>query len=351
MFHQIKTWMIMGVIACCLSVTPVGWSQDVYDLTIQGADLTAAQAEQLEARLDADPADVSVRTQLLGYYWRDRLRDPDKLSRQEHHVLYLIEHAPGSAVLGHPEGTLMPHFNPRGYGEGSRMWERHLADRVDDVALLRNAANYWSMHERDRATAALKRGIEREPTVPDWAQSLGHLTALNMIGLPEAKKPAIAAEALDYFEQAYALSDPMVQSYLLSEMCDMALTAGLFERAAGYAKQMLAEPMDLDDWNAGNSYHVAHQVLGSIALAKDDIDTAVEHLLESGRTPGSPQLDSFGPQMRLAKQLLDAGQADAVTTYLDLCSQFWEMGRDEVTEWKASIRAGREPDWDHQMVY
>jgi hypothetical protein len=47
--------------------------------------------------------------------------------------------------------------------------------------------------------------------------------------------------------------------------------------------------------------------LGLIAVHKNDIETARRELLESGKTPGSPTLNSFGPNMILAKELLEKG--------------------------------------------
>ena len=49
--------------------------------------------------------------------------------------------------------------------------------------------------------------------------------------------------------------------------------------------------------------------------------------MAAGATPGSPQLDSFGPNMTLAKELLEKGQPDVVLHYFALCKNFWEDGR------------------------
>ena len=84
-----------------------------------------------------------------------------------------------------------------------------------------------------------------------------------------------------------------------------------FDAASAGALQLLrfaeAEP---NDWNYGNAVHKAHLMLGRVAFARGDLDTAGAELLASARVPGSPQLASFGPNMQLALELLQAGRKD-----------------------------------------
>jgi hypothetical protein len=48
-------------------------------------------------------------------------------------------------------------------------------------------------------------------------------------------------------------------------------------------------------------------VLGQVALRRGDAKKAASFLLAAGKTWGSPQLNSFGPNMPLANDLLAAG--------------------------------------------
>jgi hypothetical protein len=65
----------------------------------------------------------------------------------------------------------------------------------------------------------------------------------------------------------------------------------------------------------------------------------------SGNTPGSPQLNSFGPDMTLAKELLELGEQEAVMAYLKACSIFWALGKAKLTQWVSAIRQDRMPDF------
>ncbi len=50
-----------------------------------------------------------------------------------------------------------------------------------------------------------------------------------------------------------------------------------------------------------------------------------KYLIAAGKSPGSPQMDSFGPNMTLAKDLLEKGERDAVLEYFMRCRKFWKM--------------------------
>lgn len=138
----------------------------------------------------------------------------------------------------------------------------------------------------------------------------------------------------------------------LPAWCKAAADRGDSARAAKYARELL----DLaarysDDWNYGNALHDGHLVLGRVALAKGDHAEARSELLAAGRTPGSPQLNSFGPNMRLAKDMLDAGHADAVLEYFDLCRGFWHSHRNSLDLWRKDIAAGRMPNFGANLRY
>jgi hypothetical protein len=104
------------------------------------------------------------------------------------------------------------------------------------------------------------------------------------------------------------------------------------------------------DWNYGNALHDANAMLGLVSLKSGDPDTAASYLLKAGKTPGSPQLDSFGPDMGLANGLLQAGKIDAVKTYLHEIRSFWTMDYGAIDAWTAAIDRGERPDMNRAFV-
>jgi hypothetical protein len=153
------------------------------------------------------------------------------------------------------------------------------------------------------------------------------------------------------------------------EQAKDAIEAGNSKDATKFAEQMLKENTDPKSWQYGNIIHEANQILGLAALQEGRVEDAKRYLIEAGKTPGSPQLDSFGPNMVLAQQLLDRGENDSVIQYLDLVSRFWGHTSEEelkkmekkkpgisesikrgdkenlaqIAQWKADIKAGKKP--------
>lgn len=105
------------------------------------------------------------------------------------------------------------------------------------------------------------------------------------------------------------------------------------------------------DWNYGNALHQAHIVLGRAALGSGDVATARAELLLAGATPGSPQLDSFGPSMRLAQDLLRAGESRAVLEYFQLCRRFWKLGAQTLVAWADEVELEHEPNFGPNLRY
>ena len=78
---------------------------------------------------------------------------------------------------------------------------------------------------------------------------------------------------------------------------------------------------------------------------------AVTFLRASGETPGSPVLGSFGPNMSLAKDLLEHGETEAVLAYFERCRAFWKMGGERLDAWSKEVRAGLIPNFGANLRY
>jgi hypothetical protein len=119
-----------------------------------------------------------------------------------------------------------------------------------------------------------------------------------------------------------------------------------FSEAKAFAEKALSlAPLFRTDWNYGNAIHLGHTVLGLLALREGDFDLAADELRKSGETPGSPQLNTFGPTMQLAKGLLQAGCTAPVLNYLKQCRGFWRMGSTWLDLWESKVSAGQIPNF------
>jgi hypothetical protein len=148
--------------------------------------------------------------------------------------------------------------------------------------------------------------------------------------------------------------DPRMQAELLemNGQVKLAFNDGDHENARRLANELLARSEDAKGtWYHGNLIYTANLVLGRIALAEEDVEKASGFLLRAGRTPGSPQLNSFGPNMTLARDLLEIGQKKAVLSYFDLVETFWEHGSAKLKQWREEIAAGKVPDFGPNLRY
>ena len=101
----------------------------------------------------------------------------------------------------------------------------------------------------------------------------------------------------------------------------------------------------------GNAIHQANTLLGLVELQHGRIEKATDYLLSSARTPGSPQLQAFGPSMLLADRLLALGQRRAVVKYLKECRCIWRLSFGTLFKWRWQINRGSTPDFGANLSY
>ena len=150
----------------------------------------------------------------------------------------------------------------------------------------------------------------------------------------------------------YITAEARRYHFELGREAKQAVQAGDLARAEASARELLEMASTRSrDWNYGNALHHAHLVLGRVALGRGDVAGARRHLLQAGRTPGSPQLNSFGPSMALARELLRKGARKPVLEYLELCGSFWEPGKEKLARWKGAVASGAVPDFGANTLF
>lgn len=172
---------------------------------------------------------------------------------------------------------------------------------------------------------------EEQPLTPEQDAQLRQI----VVDRAPAELAAVDAATTDE-EVFYALPSAAYAAFHL-EQFDLA--GKLAQRA------LLMAQAYRGNWNYGNAIHAGHTVLGLLALRGGDLLTATARLKDSGETPGSPQLGSFGPTMYLAKELLKRGHFEPVREYFRQCREFWKMGDTWLEIWNKKIDAGEIPNF------
>lgn len=146
--------------------------------------------------------------------------------------------------------------------------------------------------------------------------------------------------------------DPEKAFYNMTKLAPAQFSKGDLDAAARTAEELLKVAPEWEkNWNYGNAIQAGNVVLGRVALRRGEVDEAKKFLLAAGKTPGSPNLDSFGPDMTLAKDLLEKGETKAVLEYFDLCAKFWKMEDGRLDKWRAEIKAGNVPEFGANLRY
>ena len=149
-----------------------------------------------------------------------------------------------------------------------------------------------------------------------------------------------------------AATNEVERFYALNRASKKALKAGKIEEARGFANELARlAPAYTNDWNYGNAIQDANQVLGRIALAEGNVAEAKKRLLDSADSKGSPQMNSFGPNMQLAKELLAKGESQVVLEYFNRCQRFWKMGADRLSAWGQAVNMGETPNFGPNLDY
>ncbi len=138
----------------------------------------------------------------------------------------------------------------------------------------------------------------------------------------------------------------------LRYLSERAIQAGNLKKAESRAKELLSLSQAYkSDFPRGNIIHDGNILLGIIALKENKIEDAKNYLRLAGSTPGSPQLNSFGPNMALAKALLKIGEKESVVEYFNLCRKFWLMDYGKLDYWTEQIRSDETPDFGANLTY
>jgi hypothetical protein len=319
----------------------------------EGFGITEDRAIELEKQLHANPSDLQTRCTLLGYYFMNEYKLHEASQARDGLALWMIANEPAASITGRPFCRFDQIANPDGYAKARELWLKQVAKFSQSPKVLVNAAHFFQLAEPSEADTLLRQAMAVEPQNAGLPEELARAHMLAMGKATPADRQDLARKALAEFTQALSLtSDTSAKFYIETSLPKVAFEAGYPVNAKQYAVQLLAdaEPFK-NNWNYGNAIFEANSILGRIALASGDLPSAEKYLLAAGKTPGSPQLGSFGPNMTLAREMLKKGDKKTVLAFFEECSRFWLMGRQKLGDWAAVINNDGVPDFGPNMDY
>jgi hypothetical protein len=197
----------------------------------------------------------------------------------------------------------------------------------------------------EEVKTALQRGdLER-------ANRLSSALMIGIVRLRKTLEPTPQAK-LEKLEQAAPVGGKE-RFHALPNLAKAAFDAGELSKAESYARELLTAASDhQNDWNYGNAIFHGNAIIGRVALRRDNnIIQAKSSLMASAQTPGSPQLNSFGPNMSLANDLLARGDRDSVLEFFSACRKFWKLHPAKLDSWTATVKGGGIPEFGANLLY
>lgn len=193
-----------------------------------------------------------------------------------------------------------------------------------------------------------------EPTNANWAAILGELYRLKSTASATREEKLLwSRKSLVQLEKSVSkATDEEHRAHQLAELSKTALAAEANDKASQYAQELLAiTAKHTQDPKYDNAVHTGNTVLGRLSLQQDNRVQAKAYLLKSAQVSGGGTLSSFGPNMSLAKELLEHGEKEAVIQYLKLCKKFWSYPRNPLDQWIQDIQQGRQPNFAQNLNY
>ena len=181
------------------------------------------------------------------------------------------------------------------------------------------------------------------------------LTTLYHLQWVRAQTPAdrskFATQELEQAERAVERSnaDPDWYRASLLMAAKAAIEANEVGKARQFATTALAQVGSRNDNTTGQTIHDSHVVLGRVALRTGNVAEAKAQLQQAGHVTGGGSLTSFGPNVLLAKELLERGERDAVVQYLEACEAFWPNRM--LSQWIQTITRGGTPNFGANLTY
>ena len=126
-----------------------------------------------------------------------------------------------------------------------------------------------------------------------------------------------------------------------AEICFL---AGSYQDSRLFTQQIKDNIDSFNYTTKGGMLHEYHTLMGRHMVREGNLEEAKQHLMLSIDLSPSAVMQSFGPNMSLALDLLLQGEKVTVLAYLNGCARFWE--KEPIEIWKTKINDNKVPALD-----
>lgn len=320
------------------------------------------QIKEAEARVLADPTNSEHYMALLSCYLSeaDLFADPKRI----HYITEAIQRFPKALICHTPYVQIDPERSPNEYKQVETLWQGLLHESPSNIDIAKGLANFYSYKYPQQACEVLKKSIEMKPESHDlWfhlarycldkKERLSYLLNAEKYGSKQANLIVwITETAVDTGN--FDIAQRYVQR-LLALIQEAEALYGDKLQWRGHSKELYQKAYALMDKAEANKLvrnigtnnfhqHYANTVLGQLALLRDDdIEAALHYLSVSCDVGHDCRLSSYGPSMKLAKDISTRGYWAETIEYLKCCQSFWSNPM--VEEWISQLQKQQQPEW------
>lgn len=222
-------------------------------------------------------------------------------------------------------------------------WNLAVAARPADTRVIGRAAEFFMAFDRVTSGRLMRDARKLEPDRPRWTEALAGLYQLEFQARRDESRPDWAAMALAKWEQALSqCTDARHGCHILCNAATCAFEAHEHEKARSFAQKLVDEPDD--SWTVEQARYMGHQLLGRLDLENGDVERAKAHLFASIALAKLWYSRVVGPRVKLAKELLDRGESEAVASYFKICAKLFGKEHPEYGRWVEELERGHTPD-------
>lgn len=315
---------------------------------VEGHDSPFWDVWNMQKKLKLCPDDDTTRTKLVGYYsgrLASLIRSGHAKRQLTNHLLNFVHNQPSHPIHRQIRASLLL-LDAHLLRELKIAWNVIVSTTVEDAVILSNAAGYFGWDDNQRAIALLEAALKLDPKDISTMQDLAHAYERNGLDKDSVSQGVRIRE--DIIARRAELANYASQVSYLREQATSLLQTGDFEASEKVLREVfsMAKYVQLPPYQL----HQLHQTLGSVLLAKNDINAACQELLASVSAGPVSECYMFLPQRSLAKQLLRLGRSNVVCEYLRRCTRVWSYGQIQLFCWWLSLRLTGDSDLDESTL-
>lgn len=285
----------------------------------QGTELIDRQVDEIDVESAFEEPDFVSIAKLLGFYRAHKSSLPQNFHELQ---LRIVRSWPNEQIawLAMTRAGRIQKTDLALYTLLVKEWVSHLRNNMLEISGFITLSNFLVVNgDENFATIVLEEGLQRLPSSEQLSDQRAQLIGKRCLSGADDLEPL---QAFEYIEESLnSENDSFKKFSKIIMMLDLSFKIENQDKVEPTARNLLllADDCRSDSANYGYALHKAHTALGNLALNKKNEDLACSHLIKSVEIPPSFCLSVAGPDLSLAKALLERGRLVEISSFIGKC--------------------------------